>query len=75
MSAICTPPWTSKSNCHVLNVYQTSCVARYTLVQLFSKFGTISKLDYLFHKAGPMKGKPRGYAFIEYSNQDVRCPF
>ncbi|KAL1941609.1 hypothetical protein VTO73DRAFT_7048 [Trametes versicolor] len=31
---------------------------------------TVSKLDYLFHKAGPLKGKPRGYAFVEYSNRD-----
>ena len=53
-------------------MYQLSSMARYTLVQVFSKYGAISKLDYLFHKAGPLKGKPRGYAFIEYSNRDVR---
>lgn len=50
-------------------------VSRYTLVQVFSKYGNISKLDFLFHKAGPMKGKPRGYAFIEYATQDVRAQF
>ena len=46
--------------------------SRYTLLQIFSKFGKIAKLDFLFHKAGPLKGKPRGYAFVEYSNKEVR---
>ena len=45
--------------------------ARYTLLQVFSKFGKVTKLDYLFHKTGLLKGKPRGYAFIEYGNKDV----
>lgn len=44
---------------------------RYTLLQVFSKFGKVTKLDYLFHKTGLLKGKPRGYAFIEYGNSDV----
>ena len=49
-----------------------ACVlVRYTLVQLFSRYGKITKLDYLFHKTGPMKGKPRGYAFIQYASHDV----
>ncbi|KAI0077284.1 RNA-binding domain-containing protein [Panus rudis PR-1116 ss-1] len=45
-------------------------VDEYTLLQVFSKYGKISKLDFLFHKSGPLKGKPRGYAFVEYSNSD-----
>jgi hypothetical protein len=45
---------------------------RYTLLQLFSKHGKVSKLDFLFHKTGPAKGKPRGYAFVEYSAKEVR---
>ena len=28
-------------------------------------------MDYLFHKTGPLKGKPRGYAFVEYTNKEV----
>lgn len=40
---------------------------------MFSKFGKISKLDYLFYKTGPLKGKPRGYAFVEFSSKDVRA--
>jgi RNA recognition motif-containing protein len=46
-------------------------VSRYTLLQVFSKFGKITKLDFLFHKTGGLKGKPRGYAFIEYGEQTV----
>ena len=50
----------------------TIIVFRYTLLQVFSKYGKISKLDFLFHKSGPHKGKPRGYAFVEYSDENVR---
>ncbi|KAF8191356.1 hypothetical protein BJ912DRAFT_877976 [Pholiota molesta] len=45
-------------------------VDEYTLLQVFSKFGKITKLDWLFHKTGLLKGKPRGYAFVEYASQD-----
>ena len=45
---------------------------RFALVQVFSKFGKISHLDFLFHKTGALKGKPRGYAFVQYANKDVR---
>ncbi|KIP01387.1 hypothetical protein PHLGIDRAFT_123390 [Phlebiopsis gigantea 11061_1 CR5-6] len=44
-------------------------VDEYTLLQVFSKYGKIAKLDFLFHKAGPMRGKPRGYAFVEFSDE------
>lgn len=40
-------------------------------MQLCAKYGKISKLDYLFHKTGPQKGKPRGYAFVEYATKEV----
>ncbi|OAX41213.1 RNA-binding domain-containing protein [Rhizopogon vinicolor AM-OR11-026] len=46
-----------------------STIDEYTLLQVFTKFGKVSKLDFLFHKAGPNKGKPRGYAFLEYLNE------
>ena len=29
------------------------------------------RLDYLFHKTGALRGKPRGYAFVEYLNDQV----
>ncbi|KAL0576486.1 hypothetical protein V5O48_005497 [Marasmius crinis-equi] len=53
---------------YVGNLHPT--VDEYSLLQLFSKYGKITKLDFLFHKSGPLKGKPRGYAFIEYGNKD-----
>ncbi len=31
----------------------------------------MAKFDYLFHKTGPLKGKPRGYAFVEYASAEV----
>lgn len=40
-------------------------------MQVCSKYGKISKLDYLFHKSGPQKGKPRGYAFVEFATKEV----
>ncbi|KAK0193485.1 hypothetical protein F5146DRAFT_1134147 [Armillaria mellea] len=55
-----------KDRIYVGNLHPS--VDEYTLLQAFSKFGKISKLDFLFHKAGPHKGKPRGYAFVEYEN-------
>jgi len=47
-------------------------VDEFTLIQVFQKYGKITKLDFMFHKTGVLKGKPRGYAFVEYSNKDVR---
>ncbi len=46
-------------------------VDEYTLVQVFSKYGKITKLDLMVHNSGPQKGKPRGYAFVEYESKDV----
>ncbi|GAA6030866.1 hypothetical protein JCM8097_008914 [Rhodosporidiobolus ruineniae] len=53
---------------YVGNLSQT--VDEYLLMQVCAKHGKISKLDYLFHKTGPQKGKPRGYAFVEYSTKE-----
>ncbi|KAI1798313.1 hypothetical protein LXA43DRAFT_979776 [Ganoderma leucocontextum] len=57
-----------KDRLYVGNLH--SSVDEYTLLKAFSKFGKVSKLDYLFHKSGPLKGKPRGYAFVEFSNKE-----
>lgn len=46
----------------------------YTLIQFLGKHGKIAKFDYLFHKAGPKKGRPRGYAFVEYATPEVGFP-
>ncbi|KAG6862226.1 hypothetical protein C0995_002157 [Termitomyces sp. Mi166 len=57
-----------KDRLYVGNLHPT--VDEYSLLQVFSKFGKVTKLDYLFHKSGALKGKPRGYAFIEYGSND-----
>ncbi|KIJ34869.1 hypothetical protein M422DRAFT_23696 [Sphaerobolus stellatus SS14] len=69
------PPSTSsvaptllKDRLYVGNLHPT--IDEYTLLQIFSKYGKVAKLDFLFHKTGPAKGKPRGYAFIEYSSSE-----
>ena len=45
-------------------------VDEYTLIQTFSKYGKIKKLDFLFHKSGSQRGQPRGYAFVEYASPE-----
>ncbi|EJD44973.1 hypothetical protein AURDEDRAFT_38676, partial [Auricularia subglabra TFB-10046 SS5] len=45
-------------------------VDEYTLLQVFSKYGKIARLDFLFHKTGPQKGRPRGYAFVEFTDKE-----
>lgn len=42
------------------------------IIQLFRKYGTISKIDFLWHTSGPKKGLPRGYCFVEFSSDEVR---
>jgi len=49
-------------------------VDEYTLLQIFSKFGKVTKMDFMFHKTGVQKGKPRGYAFVEFSSKEVGGP-
>ncbi|OAV93293.1 hypothetical protein PTTG_00904 [Puccinia triticina 1-1 BBBD Race 1] len=61
-------PSSSDSRLYVGNL--SPAVDEFALVALFSKFGKISKLDFLFHKSGVLRGKPRGYAFIEMNRRD-----
>ncbi|CDU24961.1 uncharacterized protein SPSC_04794 [Sporisorium scitamineum] len=51
---------------YVSNLHPT--VDEYTLIHTFNKWGKIKKLDFLFHKSGPQRGQPRGYAFVEYAS-------
>ncbi|KAG8743680.1 hypothetical protein FRC11_013758 [Ceratobasidium sp. 423] len=44
-------------------------VDEYALLQIFSTFGHVAKLDFLYHTSGPLKGKPRGYAFVEFATK------
>ncbi|KIM43619.1 hypothetical protein M413DRAFT_9613 [Hebeloma cylindrosporum] len=67
-SPIEVPRHVLKDRLYIGNLHPS--VDEYTLLQVFSKFGKVTKLDYLFHKTGLLKGKPRGYAFIEYGNKD-----
>jgi len=55
-----------KNRLYVGNLHPT--VDEYTLIQVFSKFGKLVRVDYLFHKTGALRGKPRGYAFVEYAS-------
>lgn len=61
-------PSTSSTRLYISNLHPT--IDEFTLIQLFSKFGSISKLDFLFNKAGPNKGQPRGYCFLEFSKKE-----
>ncbi|KAL7412093.1 hypothetical protein BDY24DRAFT_394610 [Mrakia frigida] len=58
----------STTRLYVGNLHFT--VDEYALIKIFSKYGKIAKLDFLFHKTGIMKGKPRGYAFIEFGSKE-----
>jgi RNA recognition motif-containing protein len=49
-------------------------IDEYTLIQVLQKYGSITSLDYMFHKSGALKGKPRGYAFVQFSSKDVGGP-
>ncbi|CAO1623454.1 unnamed protein product [Parajaminaea phylloscopi] len=41
-------------------------VSEYDLAQLFSPFGSLSRLELVFHQSGPLSGKPKGFAFVEF---------
>ncbi|KAF9112463.1 hypothetical protein BGX27_003350 [Mortierella sp. AM989] len=43
-------------------------IDEYALLKLFSPFGKITKLDFMFHWHGAKKGTPRGYCFLEYED-------
>ncbi|KAI8599179.1 hypothetical protein EDD21DRAFT_417038 [Dissophora ornata] len=45
-----------------------AAVDEYTVLKLFSPFGKITKLDFMFHWHGPKKGTPRGYCFLEFES-------
>ena len=34
------------------------------LIKLFSKFGTVTSVNYMWHKFGPNRGKPKGFGFV-----------
>jgi RNA recognition motif-containing protein len=38
------------------------------LLTAFRRYGPILSVNYLWHKSGPLKGQPRGYAFLQFEN-------
>jgi RNA recognition motif-containing protein len=38
------------------------------LIKVFSKFGTVTDVNYMWHKFGPLRGKPKGFAFLGMSS-------
>mmetsp|Transcript_30182 Transcript_30182/g.43115 ORF Transcript_30182/g.43115 Transcript_30182/m.43115 type:complete len:224 (-) Transcript_30182:3542-4213(-) len=38
------------------------------LIRIFQGAGTVKNIEYMWHKHGPLRGVPRGYAFIEMSS-------
>ncbi|KAG0270694.1 hypothetical protein DFQ27_000045 [Actinomortierella ambigua] len=45
-------------------------IDEYTVVKLFTPYGRIANLDFMFHWHGPKKGTPRGYCFLEYETTE-----
>lgn len=45
-------------------------VTEHDLLKIFQSFGTLRKLDIIFHRNGPLKGRPKGYAFVEFETSD-----
>lgn len=48
----------------------STSVSEHDLLTTFRPYGSLKKLDLVFHKDGPQKGQSRGYAFIEYAEPD-----
>jgi len=40
------------------------------LIKIFSDVGHVIKVDYLWHFHGPLKGQPKGFAFIEFFTEE-----
>lgn len=41
-------------------------LTEHTVLTLLKKHGAIRKMDFVYHKAGPLKGKSRGYCFVSF---------
>lgn len=49
-------------------------LSEYSLIALCAQHGKVTALDFLYHTAGNLKGKPRGFAFVKYDHVQVRPP-
>lgn len=45
-------------------------VTEFALLNILKPFGSVTQFDLLVHKAGPMKGLPRGYAFVTFETDE-----
>ncbi|KAG0324926.1 hypothetical protein BGZ99_001285 [Dissophora globulifera] len=63
-----TTPSTSKDDKRIYVGNLDPTIDEYTVLKLFSPFGKITKLDFMFHWHGPKKGTPRGYCFLEFES-------
>ncbi|GFN92938.1 hypothetical protein PoB_001944400 [Plakobranchus ocellatus] len=43
-----------------------SNMTEFAILKLVQKFGSIRKMDFIYHKAGPDKGKSKGYCFVSF---------
>ncbi|KAI8779170.1 RNA-binding protein 18 [Biomphalaria glabrata] len=41
-------------------------MTEFAILKLVQKFGSIRKMDCIYHKAGPDKGKSKGYCFVSF---------
>lgn len=52
----------------------TLCIFfRAALIKMFTPYGKILSEEFLWHTRGPKRGKPRGFAFIQFSTKEVSC--
>lgn len=48
-------------------------LCRSQVIKMFSPYGKIISEDFLWHRHGPRRGEPRGFAFIQFSTREVSC--
>jgi len=58
------PPGNPESRLYVGNLDRR--VNEGNVLKLFSQFGGLKRCDYMWHTNGPLRGQPRGFAFIEF---------
>lgn len=46
-------------------------ISEFQLLQVLRPFGSISSFNFVLHRGGPEKGKPKGFAFVEYGSSEV----
>ncbi|BFZ20553.1 hypothetical protein BsWGS_23592 [Bradybaena similaris] len=41
-------------------------ITEYSILKLVQKFGSLRRINFIYHKVGPDKGKPKGYCFVSF---------